>query len=291
MKFPLRDSRNDPEFRFAAQIKSAVDQLVRSASVPIFAANLNALREQNGIFIVDSPPISGIGSGTLFHIGGHHFLVTAAHVIKQFMADGYELRLGMGKPARPRPIAIREEDLALDLENDVAALRLPADKLNMLSDKRFLGLNDIEFDVEVGDWYCVLFGYLWEGSQPGRDYSQLLLHNHMYWTQQHEGGVSASSYDAARHLLVDYGESSWSLPDGFPVKKPGSLGGISGSSLWRIFRPQHVEDEWSLATAKVIGIENVVYGERIIRCTKWREVMPLLRVLAPSLGTILDSKD
>ena len=189
----------------------------------------------------------------------------------------------MGNPERPQPLPVGDDCAAVDADNDVAVIRLPSNTIPLLSHKRFLELSDVAFDVEIDDWYCVLFGYLWEGSKPSRDFSQLLLHNYRYWTRQYQGRISADSYDKSRHLLVEYHQSSWSMPDGVQVANPSSLGGISGSSLWRIFQPHHVEDGWSDRLAKVVGVENVVYNNRIIRCTRWKEVLPLLKNLEPSL--------
>ncbi len=53
----------------------------------------------------------------------------------------------------------------------------------------------------------------------------------------------------------------------------------------------HVEDGWVPDTAKVIGVENVVYNDRIVRCTRWREVLPLLREFAPSVRPILGTEE
>lgn len=67
-----------------------------------------------------------------------------------------------------------------------------------------------------------------------------------------------------------------------------SLGGISGASLWRVFTRQHVEDGWSDDVAKVVAVENVVYDERVIRCTRWKHVIPLLARLEPDIEAELN---
>jgi len=91
----LHDPTNDPEFRFTAGIEPRVDHLVRRSSVQVFAADLGSVRRAERIFVVEAPPITGIASGTLFRVGGKHFIVTAAHVVESFRVDGHQLRIGL----------------------------------------------------------------------------------------------------------------------------------------------------------------------------------------------------
>jgi hypothetical protein len=279
----LRDPRYDPEFRFAAQIKPTVDNLVGACSVPIFAANLGSERRVGGIVVVDGPPVSGVASGTLLAVSGAHFVVTAAHVLRQFDVPGHELRIGMGDPQRPQPLPIPADRVEIDDAQDVAAVLLTPDVVSRLPGKRFLTLTDIALDPAIGDWYCLLFGYLWEGTQPNRDYSSLILPNFRYWTRRYDGSMANPKYDAASHSLVEFHEKAWSLPDGIKMANPSSLGGLSGAALWRVFRPEHAEGGWSPPLMKVIAVENVVYDDRIIGCTNFAKVLPLFEALAPEL--------
>jgi hypothetical protein len=283
----LHDPTNDPEYRFAAQIERRVDDLVRRSSVQIFAADFGALRKAGRIFVVEAPPITGIASGTLFRVGDKHFIVTAAHVVTSFRVEGRQLRIGLDSPKRPQPVAAADQDVAIDTRGDVAVIRLQSDVIARLANPRFLELSDIAFDAEIKDWRCVLFGYLWEGTQPGKDYAQLLVHNYKHWTKAYGGSVAAESFDESIHVLVEYDKYCWSVPDGVPKQSPKSLGGLSGSSLWRIFTPQHIEEGWCEQAAKVVAVENLVYDGRIIRCTRWNLVPPLIASLEPSVEPLL----
>jgi hypothetical protein len=281
---------SDPEFQFAVKIDQRVDDLVRRPSVQIFAANREALRQHGDIFLVDGPPIVGVASGTLFRIANHHFIVTAAHVVGEFCEDSRELRVGVGNPPRPRPLPITDENSAVDAQNDVAVIRLVPDAIPHFVGSRSLGLSDVAFDGIIEEWRCVIFGCLWEGTQPGRDYSQLLVHNFKYWTTRYEGKINAKSYDGSKHLLVEYDRMGFSVPHSIPTKNPQSLGGMSGASLWRVFTPQHIEDGWSAQVPKVVAIENLVYDRErpVIRCTRWKHVLPLFGVLEPSVRAQLE---
>jgi hypothetical protein len=73
----------DPDFRLAVQIDRRVHDLVSQPSVQLFAAARDSLRKQGNIYVVDGPPIVGLASGTLFRVGDHHFIVTAAHIAEQ----------------------------------------------------------------------------------------------------------------------------------------------------------------------------------------------------------------
>ena len=278
----------DPDFRLAAQIDKRVDDLVSRPSVQLFAAAPESVRKQGSIYVVDGPPIVGLGSGTLFRVGQYYFIITAAHVVEELCDNGREFRVAVGNPSRPQPLPITDENSVLDEDNDVAAILLKPEAAPHFVSARFLGLDDIAFDDNIHDWWCVLHGCLWEGTQPGKDYSQLLVHNLKYWTKRYDGKVSAKSFDDARHILVEYERTGFSVPDSMPSENPKSLGGISGASLWRLFTRQHVEDGWSERAAKVVAVENVVYDERVIRCTRWRHVLPLLAKLRPEIETELN---
>lgn len=279
----MKDPTNAPEFRFAAAIQSHVSDIVSRPSVPIFAANLGSLRQERGLFIVEGPPIIGYGSGTLFRVGKQNFLITAAHVIDECRAAGCELRIGMGNPSRPQPIGMTDDDVAADSINDVAVIRLRPEVIPRLHGSHFLQLNDIALDADLEDWRCVLFGYLATGTRPNKDYSELLLHNYMHWTTKFDGGVNADSYDNSRHLLVEYHPVSWSIRDAVPSDSPKSLGGLSGSSLWQVFTTKHVDQGWTRDVAKVVAVENLVYDDRIVRCTRWEFVLPLLARFEPDV--------
>ena len=277
------DPTNTPEFRFARMIQRYVDDIVRRSSVQIFAANLGSLRQERGLYIVEGPPIAIIGSGTLFCVGAQHFLITAAHVLEAFRAGELELRIGMGNPTRPHAIGMSDDDVSMDSVNDVAVIRLHPDLIPRLRGSHFLQMSDIALKTDLTDWRCVLFGYLEKGTQPNKDYSKLILHNFMYWTTKYDGKVNADSYDASRHLLVEYHTVGWSIYDAVPSTNPKSLRGLSGSSLWQVFSPKHVEADWTSEVPKVVAVENLVYDDRIVRCTRWELVLPLLARFEPVL--------
>lgn len=278
----MGDPTSDPEFRFASSIAGVVDERIRSASVPIFAANLEAVQQVGSILVANQQPIAGVASGTLFSAGDSHFLITAAHVIQSFTADGLQLRVAMGD--RPQPIPIVVANTATDDENDVAAVLLSADLAGQFRGKRFLGPDDLAPAACIADWRCLLFGYLWDGTQSTRDRTGLLLRNYEYWTRQYTGPIATQSYDPARHTLVELYRNTWSISHGAESANPASLGGLSGSALWRVFRPDHTERGWTPAQMKVVAIENVVYDDRIIGCTNIELVIPLLTSLVPGIA-------
>lgn len=286
--FPIRDPRNDAEYLFGERISQPVEELVRSVSVPVFAANKNALSEVNGIFVVEGKPIKGLGSATLFQVGEHRFLITAAHVVDQLCNDHTELRIGGGEPNRPMPFNIEDDAIALDEKNDIAAIKIPSSELGMFANKRFLSLSEIDFANEIEDWHCMLFGYLWTGSGASHDSSRFLLHNHTLWTRQSSQRVLANSFIPEQHLLLNYSGDSWSMKGDQQKTSHFNLAGISGSSLWKTFRPCDVEGGWSISVPKVIGVENLVYDDRVIRCTKWKEVLSLLTEIEPGVCSYLE---
>lgn len=278
---------DDGAFAFAKAIHRRVESLIRRSSVSIFRANMESCTKHGQIFVVEGPPIESVGSGTLFQIGDERFVVTAAHVADDFRDAGGQLRIAMGCPERPQPIAASDVDIATDPVADVAVIRLQSDVVRQLQQKRFLHLDSVELDVDIADWRCVLFGYLAEGTQPNRDFSELLLHNFTYWACRHEGIESLQNYDRGTHVLLSYTQLGPTMPSGDVRANPQKLNGLSGASLWRVFNPNNVCNNSLNEPPKVIGVENAVYKDRIIRCTRWRFVLPLFLELVPSIEPLV----
>lgn len=278
----LRDSRNDPEYRFARTIQHRVESLICRSSVPIFAADLDALGEERGILVVRRPPIAAVASGILIENGGAYFVVTAFHVVRDFQLPGRQLRLSVGNPPHPQPIPIRDEDLAIDEQNDVAVIRLQPHIVAQLHNVRFLEMSDIALDANIEGQYCAIFGYLGEGTHATKDFTQIRLHNFFLWTTSYDRHVATTSYDKSRHILVGVDPFILSMRDGILSPSPSSLGGLSGAALWSIFRPEDVERGWSEEKAKVVAVEHLAYDNHIIQCIRWECVLPILASLASS---------
>lgn len=279
----LLDSPNDPDFRFARRIQAAVDRIIRSTSVPVFAANLNALTQRGQILVAQPPPISHVASGTLFLVEGTPMLVTAAHVLSDFCSDSRQLRIGMGEPQRPQPVPATENLIAADYDLDIAVLRLPLEILGRLNSKRFLNLSAIDFNADIEGWRCAVFGYLASGTHATRDAMGLVLHNFFYWTTQFDGRGAHENYDSERHLLLNFHAESRSIRDAAPVSNPLSLKGLSGASVWRVFHQRHIDGGWSIDDLRVVGVENAEYPDKVVRCTRWRNVPTLMLRVAPEL--------
>jgi hypothetical protein len=94
------------------------------------------------------------------------------------------------------------------------------------------------------DWYHAIFGYVAQGSQPGKDYSQLLLHNFFYWTTLFDGEITNDLYSDERHFLLQFAPGAISFPDGFQQENP-LLKGMSGCSVWKVFQPHQSDLGWT----------------------------------------------
>lgn len=107
------------------------------------------------------------GTGTLFRVGDYHFLVTAAHVVKDACSHGKTL--GIGGAPNGRFIALTGNAIVCSDDHDrldVALYHLPSNVLPRLSQARFLQLHDIDFGEQSPTAVNSLLGFPAAWSSP-----------------------------------------------------------------------------------------------------------------------------
>jgi hypothetical protein len=212
------------------------------------ARSVRALHELRG-----RRPPRHIGCCVLFKANGERFLLTAAHVVEEFLhsemhlgGDGEFVGIeGRGERARQRSACSTEEDLL-----DFGVLRLNSGVAERL-DESFLTIAD----VDVRDWrhpcaQYLLFGY--PASKVGLDYANRRIKGKPFRfvgplvsEARHETyGVSRNT-----HVALDFDIEHTSTDTG--TTKAPSPRGVSGAGMWSL--PQ-LSDRYAIREGKLAAI-------------------------------------
>lgn len=253
------------------------------------------------IVLVQGTVLRQFGTGTLFRVADHSFLVTAAHVAQE--APNYGEGLCIPK-ANGSFVQIHGTWICSSAGQygtatdpfDIAILRLGSSIVDGLDDESFVRLDDISSSEDLSNGIFCLFGYPTIWSQPSTD-ENIRLKNKLwqYTTYAFEGATeNLPEYQARFHLLLNAKLAESADIEGNPflfcdrsgttVEFPRGLGGISGCSVWLIGNKNKPLHDWSCKEAKIVAVQTGVYHDRqIIHTTRWIAVSTLLHEAFPDL--------
>ena len=240
------------------------------------------------------------GTGTLFRVADESFVVTAAHVPKVAEKKGLRLCITGVDGFIPLPrrwIGSADQQYGTNSDPfDVAVVQLGPDCVQKLTAKVFLRFDDIISSDDLTSGVFTVFGYPACWSRPSGNRSEVLeLKPLQYTTYAFEGDTDAlEEYQQRFHLLLSAAieETSeitgnpvaFSDRQGLPARFPGDLGGISGSSVWKIGDRATPIRDWKSRAPKLVGVQIGVYHrKKIIKATRWIAVSTLLHEAFPAL--------
>jgi hypothetical protein len=263
------------------EIARLTDQLLpklRSAVVPIY-------------FICESKPVVPvqIGTGTLFRVADRSFLVTASHVFR--VSEAHSGGLYTHDMAQGAEFVPLNGQYHIDDDNDVTVLSLTERQTESLPTRKFLRVCETDRTLRQPDdgWY-VVHGYptCWsiveveKESAISRPYTRI--------TRLYQGRtVSFDEYDCRRHVLLDHTNVSTLAPTSLKSDQPDGVHGISGCSIWQVFRDGDSIDSWIPEKARIIGVETGVFKDgRIVKGTRWAFVYHIIYTCFPELRSPLE---
>jgi len=229
------------------------------------------------IVIAHEGAVHHFGTGTLFRVADHFFLVTAGHVIKQACEHGKTL--GIGGSDDGHFIALNGDTLVSSEGQygtsvdpfDIGLHRFAPDAVARLSKKRFLLFNDIEFDTQSPTAVYTLFGFPAVWSSPSSSPDEKVKYKALqYTTYRYDRDTSTlQEYQDRLHLLLDAqfhqatnedaSPAQFHGPDGKSGPFPSGLGGISGCSVWRIGDLNTPLDDWDVEKSRLVAVQTGVY--------------------------------
>lgn len=244
------------------------------------------------------------GTGTLFRVGDHHFLVTAGHVMES--ANQSNRTLGIGGSEQGYFIALTGKAI-VSAEGqygtyhdpfDIALFHLPSELVSRLLHKSFLTFSDIGFEEQSQTAVYCLFGFPGVWTKTDTDTSRVETVKYkalQYIAYRYVGDTtSMGDYQERFHLLLDaqFNEATDERGylvtpknmDGILVRFPRDLGGISGCSIWQIGDLQLPLEDWAKVNPRVVAVQTGVYRKNCaIKSTLWVAVSTLIHEAFPEL--------
>jgi hypothetical protein len=216
----LKIPKNPQKLRMAARTSLAAD-LQRHASQWESAVSPLYVRHADG-------RLESVGTGIFVEHRGHVFVVTASHVLRNFIND-YELLIGNPHafPINQRHFLSADED-----GHDVGFVPLTREQRALLEDVRFITRDDVAA-IEQEQRRHYLVGYRADDNEPDGAPELVDARWSAYVVVSADSGEYARRglIDADRLLLV-FNRNVLFSPEG-PVESEPEPEGLSGAGVWR----------------------------------------------------------
>lgn len=246
--------------------------------------------------------IRPIGSGTLLAVGEEFFVVSAAHVLKQAVAQG--LTVGVANhgqiTACVRNWMISGAAGSTDDVHDIGLYRLTAEEAARFASSYFVRIADVGFPADLSNAYFVICGFpsMWTTTAPATDPSPIKSKMLLLGANSYSGiGAALDGFDEKHHFLMSADRSNlhdartgklarFLSSSGHHADFPGDLRGVSGCSVWQIGDVRAPTASWG--KPKLVGVETAVYQKAgAIRATRWNSVTTVLYEAFPSTRATL----
>lgn len=227
------------------------------------------------------------GTGTLLAVADARFLVTAAHVTE--WATEFEVTLYISSGLRDDfCVALHGEVAHTDDPHDIAIWKLQPDTVAALDGRVFLNHSRIDLSPlpPKNGWFQV-FGYptVWSDVRHEEEATvcQAFSYGARLYTETAEKLIGC---DPSIHLLLKVFTQKTVDSTGAPASLPDNLEGISGCSLWQVYREGRDPAQWTKDDARILAVQTQIYSDTdqiIVRGTTWRTVIEMLKRNYPEL--------
>jgi hypothetical protein len=256
--------------------KNIVESFVLSVTLPIL------LDHESGVKL--------LATGTLFKVGGQHFLVTARHVF-----DGISKPENLAYPEAPRrggthtfgkSVVVKPDDENIDVAVVLLDETETVDRLT--KSWQFLSLKNIAAPaVNAPDGHFFVAGY---PASLTKSIDGWLSGSFVtaYTQRMPEAPVEATQpVSAELDLFFDYGKKAVST-SGIEIDTP-ELPGVSGASIWQ--PREFVGTIWTPEAAlSVVGVQSSYIHSKYIRAKSWWAVAKVLEKIDASLAFAVRSE-
>lgn len=249
---------------------------IAKAVVPIFG-----LSEQEQ-FVQDR-------TGVLLQVGEGHFLLTASHGLRQYIAHPIPLGISPSRAGEPPIHLLNSTFRGIDEHNvDVAVVRLDDEAVQaLLPQRRFLRLHEIDQGTGTSDGLHLVFGYPheWTSSEDGRIASRPMI----FLGRRHTGELNPiSETDPAVHLVLSYERQGIDLLNDSPATLP-TVNGMSGCGIWKIADwSNRAIQNWNPSMSRLVAIQHGWDKDRnYVKGTWVRHALGLIHEHYPDLRAAL----
>jgi len=227
------------------------------------------------------------GTGTLFRIADKSFLVTASHVLKHAIDNGYSLAISdFGDGVRA--VGLEGKNYS-DNDEDIAVLELSQDVVSQIPNRRFLTIHHTDRNNDrPRNGEFMLCGYpivLSKTTTTDLGNRKMRSYPLTSFAGIYSGETShLSDYDTQAHLLLSTPYEDAELLAEAEVPIPSRVHGMSGCSIWQVFYNGLSPEHWTTDDAVIVGIQTGVYTNGdVTKGTRWSIIFQFLRDKFPEL--------
>ena len=238
-----------------------------------------------GLVVVQGEEIKHNRTGVLYRIGEYHFILTAAHGLREVIKNNIPLYVTTNTPGiAPIPI-VRGIFHGTEVDGrDFTAIRLASDEAKQIGFERFVMHNSVAVNIEEKCGWYMLAGYPREWSfrvlTPTNVCSDMLFYLCVPFTGTH---LAKSSYDSSVHLSLSIDQQAIEVATKESEELPG-LHGISGCGIWRVAWSDAELQRVSPACLVLVGIQHSWNSRRkYIDATRMEHVLDRILYDYPEL--------
>jgi hypothetical protein len=225
-------------------------------------------------------------TGVLYKVGGHHFILSAAHDLQQIVEANIPLYVSMNRPGvMPFGLGPAKFTSTEEVGRDAAAIWLPPDLAGKISQyKDFLPHSQVDLEGADSRGPFAFFGYpmAWSGHVI-EDY--IVSQGLVFLTFPHTGTLDPKAYfDPSLHLALNYKRQAVNALKGGTDRLP-KLHGISGCGVWQV---GDIVDKKAIARSQeavtLVGIQHRWFSKLdYIQATKIRHSLAFIQENFPDV--------
>ena len=229
------------------------------------------------------------GTGTLLQIADRRFVITAEHVVRDYLAN--KLGIYTTDYADAKELVPLNGKVVYESDWDIAILEVEDKAADALPNRQFLRTCYADrFGSPLHDGWTVIHGFPSSWTTGRYDDRELNIRPYTRIATYYAGDKQRlPGFDERAHIALDHRSDRVLTPHVLREDSPSSLYGISGSTIWQIFRAGESQNEWKAENAKILGIETAVYGGgKYVKAIRWIAVECIFRHAFPELASAMD---
>lgn len=228
-------------------------------------------------------------TGILLAIAESHFLVTAAHKLRNRSRDGMRFFI---PPANRggTPIPLDGIVTSAGKELDVAVWELADDAVAQLKlDRRFLRIADVDFSANPKPGVYVIRGYPSEMNRAEPNNQTFRVRILRFLAEPYSGELPHSAdspFDPLKHVLLRHSERGQDATGNYTDAPP--IDGMSGCGIWRLASFDQRFKDWQPDNRKLIAIQTACKSDSYFKGTWIVYALELIARRRPELAVVMN---
>jgi hypothetical protein len=229
-------------------------------------------------------------TGVLYRVGGHHFILSASHDLKQIVEHNIPLYVSMNRPGiMPFGLGPAKFSSTEEVGRDISAIWLPPDLAGEIAKyKDFLPHSQVDLEGADSRGPFAFFGYpmKWSGHVI-QDY--IVSQGLVFLGFPHTGPLYEKGFfDPNLHMALNFERDAINALEGGKDRLP-RLKGVSGCGVWQV---GDVKDKKAIArspeTVTLVGIQHRWFPDlNYVQATKIRHALAFIQENFPEVSAAM----